>query len=222
MRKVLIQALVFLPIMLSTGVNQACNGQKHVDEAYWEVVTQHAENIVLSLGIDDSVKFYRVRDIIAQQYYDLNDIQGKSKKEQLRIKYGKGSAVGKTEKLRDAQTAFDKKTEKLHEAFLRNLSGEINANQLEEVKNGMSADVLPKTYSEYQAMIPDLTQEEKDQIYQWLVEARDEAMMAGLSQEKSDWFKKYKRKIDNYLSSHGHDLKKLNEEWGKRIRATPQ
>lgn len=219
MKKVLIQALILLSIMVSQGLSHGVCGQKHSDEAYWMVVSQHAEGIVHALGIDDSSRFNRVQYIIAQQYYDLKEIQEKSKKDQLRIKYAKGSVAGKTEKLRDSQTATDKKTEKLHEDFLKTLSKEVNAGQLEEVKNRMSDGILPKAFSAYQIVIPDLTQEEKDQVYQWLVEARNHAMMAGLSEENTDWFAKYKRRINNYLSSHGYDMKKLNEEWENQFSA---
>ena len=68
-------------------------------------------------------------------------------------------------------------------------------------------------------MIPKLTEEEKEQIMIWLVEAREYAIDGGSSKEKHGWFKKYKGRINNYLSARGYDLKKEEDAWRVRLRA---
>ena len=50
-------------------------------------------------------------------------------------------------------------------------------------------------------MIPTLKEEEKAQIYAWLVEAREYAMDAESSKKKHEAFGKYKGRINNYKSS---------------------
>jgi hypothetical protein len=68
-------------------------------------------------------------------------------------------------------------------------------------------------------MIPALTDVQKKQIMDWLIEARELAMDAESSEKKTAIFGKYKGRIANYLSVQGYDLKKEGEEWNKRIKA---
>jgi hypothetical protein len=67
-------------------------------------------------------------------------------------------------------------------------------------------------------MILTLTEEQKKQIYTYLVEAREHAIDAESSDKKHAMFGKYKGKINNYLSAAGYDMKKEGDEWQKRIK----
>jgi hypothetical protein len=80
----------------------------------------------------------------------------------------------------------------------------------------MTYGVIKHTYTGYLNLLPDLTDEQKKYIYKNLVEARELAMDAGSSKAKHAWFGKYKGRINNYLSSHGYDLKKAEEDLKKR------
>ena len=205
-------------LMVLQGVAQKNTGKNHTDEAYWKVVSKRAEKIADKLNIEDEAKFNRVRDLIAQQYYDLNGIHDGAKEGKEQVKkeiQDKEIAKQKTEKI---QQKADKELAKLHKKYLKNLAKELNNEQIEGVKNGMAYGVLPITYAGYLDMIPELTREEQQQIYDWLVEAREQAMDAGSSDEKHGWFGKYKGRINNYLSARGYDLKKLSKEWEERIR----
>jgi hypothetical protein len=99
------------------------------------------------------------------------------------------------------------------------LSKELNASQVEKVKDGLTYGVLPITYKGYEDMIPELKPEEKKQIMAWLVEAREHAMDAESSEKKHWWFGKYKGRINNYLSQKGYDLTQARIDWQKRIKA---
>jgi len=63
----------------------------------------------------------------------------------------------------------------------------------------MTYSILPVTWKAYLEMIPRLTQEQKDKMYAWLVEARELAMDEGSSDKKHAVFGKYKGRINNYL-----------------------
>ncbi len=68
-------------------------------------------------------------------------------------------------------------------------------------------------------MIPSLSDEEKSYIYNELLKARDEAMTMGSSEDKLNVFRKYKGRINNWLSAErGYDLKKEGEAWRERIK----
>ena len=116
-----------------------------------------------------------------------------------------------------AVTSF--KTDSLHKIYISKLTKNLNAQQVDQVKDGMTYGIVKVTYNGYNQMIQTLTEEQKKQIMLWLVEARELAMDAESSEKKHAWFGKYKGRINNYLSAAGYDLKKEGEDWQKRIKA---
>jgi len=67
-------------------------------------------------------------------------------------------------------------------------------------------------------MIPQLSDEQKKKIFDWLVEAREYAMDAESSEKKHAWFGKYKGRINNYLSAEGIDMKKKKQNGRKESK----
>ena len=84
----------------------------------------------------------------------------------------------------------------------------------------MTYGVVKVTYDSHLDMIPTLKEEEKAQIYAWLVEAREFALDAENSNKKHAAFGKYKGRINNYLTKRGYDLKKEREEWVQTCEST--
>lgn len=209
-------------ITLLISVFAIANAQKPKTEEeakYLEVLHNRAQKIVNNLGIDDDEKALEVRDIIAKQYWDLNKIHdGKDAK----IKKLKEAGVEndvldvKREKL---EAKAKKNLAKLHKKYIKTLNKNLTPEQVEGVKDGMTYSVMPNTYKAFLDMIPQLTEVQKKQIHEWLVEAREHAMDAGSSKEKHGWFGKYKGRINNYLSKEGYDLNQLSKEWQERLKA---
>jgi hypothetical protein len=136
------------------------------------------------------------------------------------VKAKKGLTKEKREQLiSDIETETDTRLDELHKEYLQKLSAELTTEEVEKVKDGMTYGVVPITYKGYIDMIPELTAEQKKQIMDWLIEAREHAMDAGSSEKKHWWFGKYKGRINNYLSAAGYDLKKEGEAWEKRRKA---
>ncbi len=188
---------------------------------YRKVITQRAEKIAVVLDINDSIQHERVRNIIRDQYSNLNDIYLKRDEKLKAVRLA--HADNKTE-LDAAKNKLavktDSKVAKLHKKYLSKLSAKLSAAQIEQVKNGMTYSVLPITYKAYQEQILTLTEDQKKQILVWLTEAREHAMDGESSEKKHAWFGKYKGKINNYLSAAGYDLKKEGKEWEKRRKST--
>lgn len=155
------------------------------DPNYTRVITGRADKIVNTLEIADADKQTRVRNIIVQQYRDLNAIQAER---------GKNAEV-------------DVRIKQQHQAYVAKLSTELTAQQVDQVKDGMTYGTLPTTYRAYLAQVPNLTEPQKQQIMAYLMEARELAMDGGTSEEKHAVFRKYKGKINNYLSAQGYKLK---------------
>ena len=217
--------LVFLALFLLTGISGtfAQNSAEGDREVYVKVITERADKIVTALSIQDAGKTTRLRNIIRDQYSNLNDIyiRRDEKVKLVRAQY----ADDKT--LRDTALAVvnrksDESLARLHRKYLSSLNRHLTPQQVEQVKNGMTYNVLPITYKAYQEQILTLTEQQKKQILTWLTEAREHAIDAESSDKKHAWFGKYKGRINNYLSAAGYNLKKEGEEWQKRIKAAAQ
>jgi len=179
------------------------------EAAYTRTITQRADKIAGSLGISETNKLIRVRNIIAQQYRDLSRIHD-ARDAQIKTLKEKSGADKKaaTATIQAARDEAKPKLDKLHGEFLARLSAELSPGQVDQVKDGLTYGVLPLTYGVYLKMYPDLTEEQKAQIKTWLTEARELAMDGSTSDEKHAVFGKYKGKINNYLSKAGYDAKK--------------
>ncbi|MBK8953541.1 MAG: DUF3826 domain-containing protein [Chitinophagaceae bacterium] len=207
--------LLFLLIYNFYAGAQPIDAQKEAE--YKTVVKGRAAKIVNTLGLTDSSTYYNVLETITGQYIAVNKIHDQSKLTVAAIKQEKQA----DEVAKAVKTEEDKKSDLLkqqHSVFLTHLEKDLTTGQMEKVKDGMTYNVLNITYTAYQDMIPSLTADQKKQIYNWLVEAREKAMDEGSSDDKHKQFGKYKGKINNYLSSQGHDMKAEEKAWQQRLR----
>ncbi len=194
------------------------SAQQYADPEYIKVTNERAAKIVAKLALRNKDKEAAVTNVIAQQFRDLSKIQGERDAEIKKVKDDATLPKEKqNEKIDKLKADANKSIDKLHADYLKKLGKHLNEAKITEVKDGMTYGVLPVTVTAYNDMIPTLTKEEKEYIYNALVEAREHAMDGGSSDEKHAWFGKYKGRINNYLSKRGYDLTKEREGWNKRI-----
>ncbi|WP_183559010.1 DUF3826 domain-containing protein [Mucilaginibacter sp. SP1R1] len=193
------------------------------DNNYTQVITLRSAKIVNVLGITDSVKFKNVRDIIVSQYSSLNDLYNtrNAKIKEIKAQTADDKAAPNT-KIADVDSSVSKQLKVQHAVYLAKLSKELNADQIDQVKDGMTYRIYPITYGAYLDEIPNLTEPQKVKIKAWLIEARENAIDAESSEKKHAWFGKFKGRINNYLSAQGYDMKKEGEDWQKRIKEKNQ
>jgi hypothetical protein len=188
--------------------------------AYRKVIFERSAKIVKGLNLTDSAKALLVTNVIAKQYRDLNDIYVLRDNGKATIKAETGNnkevAAIQLKKLEDEVTA---KIDKLHPKYLKSLSkAGLTPAQVDQVKDGMTYNVLNVTINAYNSMMPNLTEAQKAQLLTWLTEAREHAMDAESSEKKHAWFGKYKGRINNYLSAQGIDMKKEEAAWMARLK----
>jgi len=212
MNRILATCATILAVMETSSLTSLPEDTKLLKDpeaAYTQEINRRAEKIVATLGIAGSAQDARVRAIITKQYRDLREIHDAR---DAKIKSANGRA-GPTIKaaaeaeIKAARDAADTRLKQLHSEYLSRLSAELLPEQVDQVKDGMTYGVLPLTYGIYLKMYPNLTEEQKQRIKDWLAEARELAMDAGSSQEKHAMFGKYKGRINNYLSAAGYDAK---------------
>ncbi len=179
------------------------------DQAYVKVTEDRAEKIVQTLKIDDGELASRVKSLIAKQYQDLHDIHA-SRDEMLNRVKENTNGLSELERSNQAERfklESNEKQYRLHFAFLSKLAAELNHEQIDKIKDGLTYNVLPNTYQYYLELYPALNAEQKRVLLSMLIEAREHAIDGGSSDEKHAWFGKYKGRINNYLSSAGFDAK---------------
>lgn len=212
-------SILILFIMLSNFAVTFGQSTVYEDDKakYIKTITERADKIVATLSITDTSKLQKVRNVIRDQYSNLNDIYAgrDSKLKDIKQKNKDDKAVRDTAIAKENRSTEAALT-KLHKKYLSKLSKYLTPEQIEGVKNGMTYNVLPITYKAYQEEILTLTEDQKKQILIWLTEAREHAIDAESSDKKHAWFGKYKGRINNYLSAAGYDLKKEGVEWEKR------
>jgi predicted GH43/DUF377 family glycosyl hydrolase len=176
------------------------------DPNYTRVITGRADNIVKTLEIADADEKARVRDIIVQQYRGLNAIHTQRDQE-IGAAQSVGDKASVAARVTSIREQADARVRQLHQSYLARLSTKLTPTQVDQVKDGMTYGTVPVTYRAYLAQIPELTEVQKQEIMTFLVEARELAMDGGTAEEKRAVFRKYKGKINNYLSAQGYKLK---------------
>ena len=189
------------------------------DPKYVESIVNRSQKIVDKLGLTDAKVAEDVCNVIANRYFELNDIYEIRDAKVKTVKESGLTGDAKNAALKAAENEKDAALYRSHFAFPASLSLFLNEEQIEAVKDGMTYGVVKVTYEATLDMIPSLKEEEKVQIYAWLVEAREFAMDAENSNKKHAAFGKYKGRINNYLAKRGYNLTKELEEWAKRVKA---
>jgi small-conductance mechanosensitive channel len=210
---------LLLAAILSGPVSNLAFAQAQPTEskeaAYTRTINERADKIVAKIEGLDAKKAPQVRDAIANQYRELNELQEKQDAQLAALK-AKPQGENTADEKKKIEAAVAASRDKLHKKYLSKLSRTLTPSQVDQVKDGMTYGVLPITMKAYQEMLPDLTEAQKMQIMAWLTEAREHAMDAGSSKEKHAWFGKYKGRINNYLSAQGVDMKQAGKDWAER------
>lgn len=187
------------------------------DQRYVNTILGRSKKVTDALNITGTAKGEQVMNIVANRYFELNDIY----EERDSLKKAASALIGDAKKQAQAfaESQKDSKLYRSHFAFDADLSLFLDASQIETVKDVMTYNVVKVTYDAQCDMIPTLTAEEKAQILAWLKEAREFAIDAESSKKKHEAFGKYKGRINNYLSKRGYNLTKEREAWAERVKA---
>lgn len=198
MKKIVLMSLLFLCGWISAGAVDL--NKENRDPKYVESIVNRSQKIVDKLGLTDAKVAEDVCNVIANRYFELNDIYEIRDAKVKAVKESGLTGDAKNEALKAAENEKDAALYRSHFAFPASLSLFLNEEQIEAVKDGMTYGVVKVTYEATLDMIPSLKEEEKVQIYAWLVEAREFAMDAENSNKKHAAFGKYKGRINNYLA----------------------
>lgn len=213
-RKFFIAALAAFMTTAASAVELNSEGR---NPEYVASIVKRSQKCTDALGITGTDKGKQVLNIIANRYFALNDIYAERDSVKNIAKQKQGDE--KKMLMEAAEAKKDSKLYRSHFGFDADLSIYLTADEIVTVKDVMTYNVVKVTSDAYSDMIPRLTAEEKAQIVAWLKEARELAIDAENSNKKHETFKKYKGRINNYLSKRGYDISKEREAWGERVKA---
>ncbi len=185
---------------------------EQIEANYTQTIEKRVSDILAVLDLKDQAKAARIHDALIDQYRALRRWQdaeeAKSKSPPRQETNG--------ENQRDIQLAADRKA--MHDRFIARLSADLTPEQLEKVKDKMTYNKTKVTYDAYCEILPSLTERQKGRIMEMLKEAREQAMDGTSAEQKSAIFKKYKGKINNYLSAEGYDVGRAYKDWGAKLK----
>src|SRR5258708_2998060 len=194
-----------LPAAQSSAAVQV-QSTNDTEAAYTKAIEKRVTDILALLELKDAAKTAKVHDALIAQYRALRDWHDANDK---KLK----------DATPDAAREIAASLKALHKKFISNLSTELTPQQIVTVKDKMTYFKVKVTYDAYCQALPKLTEPEKQQILEWLTDAREEAMDGGSANEKSAIFKKYKGKINNYLGKQGYDVKQAQKDLVEREKA---
>jgi len=185
---------------------------------------KHSRPILDALNLNNAGKEAKVRASLAEYlkalnaWHATNDAEIKSLWNQFskaRTKQDEAGANAALAKIDGVYASF-----KLdHDKFLSSLSSVLTPEQVESVKDTLTVNKVKVTFDNYGKIFHGLTDEQNAFILKNLKSAREEAINAGTMTEKSAFFKKYKIKIEAYLTAHGYDVKQSYKEFIAKEKA---
>jgi Spy/CpxP family protein refolding chaperone len=179
-----------------------------IEANYTKAIEGRTASILKALALTDTNQVARVHDIIMAQWRALNAWHNEN---DAKLKAAKADT--------NAVVQIQESLKELHRKFIAALSQYLTPAQIETVKDKMTYGVVEVTYRAYLEIVPNLTDAEKAKILELLKEGREEAMDGGSSHEKAVIMKRYKGKINLYLTRNGHDVAKAYKDWGARQKA---
>lgn len=217
-------AVVVLMCGLGSVRAQSENGSPAATDQEKRTEEKHAKPILDALKLNDAAKEMKVREMVGAQIKALNEWHAKNdgaikalwgefnKARSKQDEAGANAALGKID---GVYASFKPQ----HEKFVSELSGVLTPEQVETVKDALTVNKVKVTFNAYGEIFHGLTEEQKAFILKNLNAAREEAIDAGTMTEKSAFFKKYKIKIEAYLTAQGYDVKQSYKEFVAKQKA---
>jgi hypothetical protein len=167
------------------------------DTDYTAKIEDRTTKLVDALKLTDPAQAARVHALVVAQYraintwHDAHDAELKT--------------LAKTNDDASKQKATEIKSslKKIHDDYLAALSAQLPSDKVEAVKDLMALGKVDFTYRGYLLEYPGMNDAQKAKVLGFLKEARDEAIDAGSTDEKSNIFNRYKGRINNWLSKEG-------------------
>jgi hypothetical protein len=192
-------AFLLLGVLWASAAQEQPATNAQAEAAYTKTIERRAAEVLATLGLKEGPNRQKVHDILIAQYRAIRDWHD-TNAAALKVATG--------EQAQQIRASL----KKLHDHFIAELSSVLSAEDIDKVKDKMTYNKVKVTFDSYCHNLPNLTEAQKEKVLGFLKQAREEAMDAGSSDEKSKIFRQYKGKINNYLLKEGYDSKQADKE----------
>ena len=185
---------------------------------------KHTRPVMEALKLDDAAKAAKVHDTMVAQFavWKAWHADNDARLKELWSQYAKVRSTKNQTNIDNAMSQIDAvyaafKPE--HDAFIARLSAVLSPAQVETVEDTLTINKVRVTFNAYQQIFQGLTDAQNAFILKNLKAAREEAIDAGSMTEKSAFFKKYKDRIEAYLTAQGYDVKQSYKDFIAKQKA---
>lgn len=189
-----------------------------------KTIEKHTKPILDALNLNSADKDAKVRSDVGDYlkaldaWHAKNDEQIKTLWKQFSSAHSKldeTNANAALAKIDEVYASFKPQ----HDKFLASLSSILTPEQVETVKDVMTVNKVKVTFINYGKIFHGLTADQNAFILKNLKQAREEAINAKAMTEKSAFFKKYKTKIEAYLTVQGYNVKQSYKDFVTKEKA---
>lgn len=168
-----------------------------------------ADHLLTAIKLNDPAKAARVKAIMGEwlttmwQWHQQNDAQlGELWSEWNKARSASpndefpGEVVA--QKIKDVYASL----KPTYNSFTNKLATELNPEQIDTIKETWSRKPgMTRTYKVYLQIVPDLTEAQKKVIYDYLLAAREDAMLTDSDREIVNLYKCHKLKVQAYIGT---------------------
>lgn len=202
---------LFLSSILVLATDVKLNTRNMPEDAVTEA-RQKTNKILEKLSLDNDSISRNVYTVIVNRYLELREIHLRYDERNKLIEAKNLAKEAMDAELEHSYYQYNSDLYRSRFSYSSWLSFYLDEKQMEIVKNTMTYNLLHVRYNDFLDLFPNLTQAEKNRVYNWLIEAREFSMDFETARKMRQMFTKYRGRINNYLSSRGYDLRKATED----------
>ena len=177
-----------------------------------------AEEWVSSLNLNDAAKEARLKEVIAAHLKAVRDWHNEHPSST--VPAGINPLTGTKLSDLDRQIIADSAMPgTVHAELMTGLRKDLSEEQVEAILDKYTIGKVAFTLKGYQAIVPNITQQEESTILSNLKLAREQAIDYKSMKEISAIFEIYKTKNEQYLNSNGRSWKQMYKDYTNAIKA---
>lgn len=209
---------LFFIALMSVAATAPCLAQTDPAAGPNAQQEQKAAEWVGALHLKDTSRNADLRELIAGHLKAVRDWHNSHS--YTLVPAGMNPETGRPLSKLDRQMIIDSSMpDSVHTAFMHGLHSMLDKEQADQILDDITIGKVAFTMKGYEAIVPDLTAEEKTAIRGFLEQAREMAIDYKNMKEISAVFEIYKTKCEQYLNSHGRNWHSLYKAYYNKMKA---
>ncbi len=181
-------------------------------------IEKKAAEWVNSLNLNDATKEQKLHSVIATHLKTVRDWNNEHPGSI--VPAGINPTTGEKLSEMDRQIiAMSSMPKTVHENLMNGLRKDLTEEQVESILDKYTIGKVQFTLKGYEAIVPNITPQEKETILNYLKQAREQAVDYKSMKQISAIFEIYKTKCEQYLNSNGRNWRQMYKDFTDKIKA---